>query len=58
MLEELLEIIHNNDTAKVKAHSFLKIVAREKSRLNDKKENDDLSFWAIELDNEGMNKCH
>ena len=55
MFKEVLDIIHNNDTAVAKAKSFLEIVEREIARSHDKKDNDDISARAEEFDNNGMN---
>ena len=57
MIKEVLELIHNNDTAVAKALSFLELVAREKTRNDDKNSNDEIAPRAFEFDNEGMNKC-
>ena len=57
LIKEVLELIHNNDTAVAKALSFLELVAREKTRNNDKNANDEIAPRATEFDNEGMNKC-
>ena len=57
LLEKVLSLVHNNDTAVAKALSFLSLVAREKTRLNDRKANAELAPRAIELNSEGMNKC-
>ena len=57
LIKEVLELIHNNDTAVAKALSFLELVAREKTRINDKKANDEIAPRAIEFDSRGMNKC-
>ena len=57
LIEEVLELIHNNDTAVKKALSFLELVAREKTQINGKNANDEIAPRAIEFDNEGMNKC-
>ena len=50
----MLELIHNND---ISANSLLELVAREKTRNNDKNANDEIAPRATEFDNEGMNKC-
>ena len=57
MLKKVLSLVHNNDTAVAKALSFLSLVAREKTRLNDRTANAELAPRAIELNGEGMNKC-
>ena len=57
LLEKVLSLVHNNDTAVAKALSFLSLVAKEKTRLNDRKANAELAPRAIELNSEGMNKC-
>ena len=57
LIKEVLELIYNDDTAVAKALSFLKLVAREKTRNNDKNANDEIARRAIEFDNQGMNKC-
>ena len=36
---------------------LLELVAREKTRIKDKKANDEIAARAIESDNEGMNIC-
>ena len=36
---------------------LLELVAREKTRIKDKKANDEIAARAIESDNEGMNNC-
>ena len=57
LIKEVLELIYNDDTAVAKALSFLELVAREKTRNNDKNANDEIARRAIEFDNQGMNKC-
>ena len=57
LIKEVFELIHNDDTAVAKALSFLKLVVREKTRINDMKANDEIAPRAIEFDNDGMNKC-
>ena len=57
LIKEVLELIYNDDTAVAKALSFLELVAREKTRNNDKNANDETARRAIEFDNQGMNKC-
>ena len=56
LIKEVLELIYNDDTAVAKALSFLSLVAREKTRLNDKEANTEMAPRAIELNNEGINK--
>ena len=53
--KEVLDILHNNDTAVAKAISFLEIVAKEKTRSNNKKDNDNISARAVELVKKGIN---
>ena len=36
---------------------LLELVAREKTRIKDKKANDEIAARAIESDNRGMNNC-
>ena len=55
MFKEVLDIIHNNDTAVAKAKSFLEIVEREIARAHDKKDNDDIYARADIFDNNGIN---
>ena len=55
LIKEVLELMHNDETAVAKALSFLELVAREKTRNNDKNANDEIAPRAIEFDNEGMN---
>ena len=55
LIKEVFELIHNNDTAVAKALSFLELVAREKTRINEKKTNDEIAARAVEFDNEGIN---
>ena len=55
LFKEVLDIIHNNDTAVAKAKSFLEIVEREIARSHDKKDNDDISGRADEFGNNGIN---
>ena len=57
LIKEVLELIYNDDTTVAKALSFLELVAREKTRNNDKNANDETARRAIEFDNQGMNKC-
>ena len=57
LIKEVLELIYNDDTTVAKALSFLELVAREKTRNNDKNANDEIARRAIEFDNQGMNKC-
>ena len=57
LIKEVLELMHNDETAVAKALSFLELVAREKTRLNTKKVNDEMARRAVEFDNGGMNKC-
>ena len=52
--KEVLDILHNNETAVAKAISFLEIVAKENTRSNNKKDNDNISARAFELDKEGI----
>ena len=54
LIKEVLELIHNND---ISANSLLELVAREKTRNNDKNANDEIAPRATEFDTEGMNKC-
>ena len=55
-LKEVIALAHNNDTAVAKALSFLSLVAKEKTRLNDKEANTEIAPRAIELNNQGINK--
>ena len=57
LIKEVLELIYNDDTTVAKALSFLELVAREKTRINEKKNNDEIAARAIEFDNEGINNC-
>ena len=36
---------------------LLELVAKEKTRINEKKTNDEIAARAIEFDNEGINNC-
>ena len=56
LLKKVLSLVHNNDTAVAKALSFLSLVAREKTTLNDKEANTEITPRAIELNNQGINK--
>ena len=36
---------------------LLELVAKEKTRINEKKTNDEIAARAVEFDNEGINNC-
>ena len=54
--DEMLDIIHNNGTAVVKALAFLEIDTRENSRINGQKENSNIDEREFDFGQEGINE--
>ena len=53
LIKEMLDIIHNNETAVAKALSFLEIDSRENNRINAKDETDTITDRKTEFGYEG-----
>ena len=53
LIKEMLDIIHNNETAVAKALSFLEIDSRENNRINVKDETDTITKRKSEFGYEG-----
>ena len=56
----LIDIERNSERGREQSpllKELLELVAREKTRINEKKNNDEIAARAIESDNEGMNNC-
>ena len=53
LIKEMLDIIHNNETAVAKALSFLEIDSRENNRINVKDETDTITERKSEFGYEG-----